>query len=68
MKYTAYRMTEAISSLPRNKDFGYIRRVSNAINPGEPFNIDRILGASYNTRSVLETLIALTPEFYYCYL
>lgn len=44
-----------------------IWRVANAINMGDPFNIDRILGASYNTRSVLETLIALTPEFYYCY-
>lgn len=44
-----------------------IWRVANAISQGDPFNIDRILGASYNTRSVLETLIALTPEFYYCY-
>jgi len=44
-----------------------IWRVANAINEGEPINLDRILGASYNTRSVLETLIALTPEFYYCY-
>lgn len=45
-----------------------IWRVANAISSeGEPINIDRILGASYNTRSVLETLIALTPEFYYCY-
>lgn len=44
-----------------------IWRVVNAINAGDPFNIDRILGASYNTRAVLETLIALTPEFYYCY-
>ena len=44
-----------------------IWRVANAINPGEPINLDRILGASYNTRSVLETLMALTPEFYYCY-
>ncbi len=42
-------------------------RVANAITEGEPFNIDRILGASYNTRAVLETLMALTPEFYYCY-
>ena len=42
-------------------------RVANAITAGEPFNIDRILGASYNTRAVLETLMALTPEFYYCY-
>ena len=44
-----------------------IWRVANAITPGDPINLDRILGASYNTRSVLETLIALTPEFYYCY-
>lgn len=44
-----------------------IWRVANAINVGEPLNFDRVLGASYNTRSVLETLIALTPEFYYCY-
>ncbi len=44
-----------------------IWRVANAINTGDPFNLDRILGASYNTRSVLETLIALTPEFYFCY-
>lgn len=44
-----------------------IWRVANAISEGEPINLDRILGGSYNTRSVLETLIALTPEFYYCY-
>lgn len=43
-----------------------IRRVSNAIEPNVPFNIDRILGASYNTRSVLEMLLAHTPEFYWC--
>ena len=44
-----------------------IWRVANAVSNGEPINLDRILGASYNTRSVLETLMALTPEFYYCY-
>lgn len=44
-----------------------IWRVANAISEGEPINLDRILGGSYNTRSVLESLIALTPEFYYCY-
>lgn len=44
-----------------------IWRVANAINVGDPINIDRILGASYNTRSVLEALMAATPEFYYCY-
>lgn len=44
-----------------------ISRVANAIRPYQPINIDRILGASYNTRSALEALLAYTPEFYVCY-
>jgi type II restriction enzyme len=44
-----------------------IWRVANAIGAGVPINIDRVLGASYNTRSVLETLLAHSPQFYYCY-
>ncbi|MBI2418782.1 MAG: restriction endonuclease [Ignavibacteriales bacterium] len=44
-----------------------IWRVANAITENYPINIDRVLGASYNTRSVLETLLAHTPEFYYCF-
>jgi len=42
-------------------------RVANAIRAGVPINIDRVLGASYNTRSALESLIAHTSQFYYCY-
>ena len=42
-------------------------RVANAINEDIPLNIDRVLGASYNTRSVLETLLAHTPQFYMTY-
>lgn len=42
-------------------------RVANAIREEQPSNLDRVLGGSYNTRSVLETLIAHTPEFYFCY-
>jgi len=42
-------------------------RVANYIRPNIPFNIDRILGSSYNTRSLLESLLAHTPQFYYCY-
>jgi len=42
-------------------------RVANAIRDEQPSNLDRILGGSYNTRSVLETLMAHTPEFYFCY-
>lgn len=52
--------TETISSKE-------ILRVSMAINEKVPINLDRILGGSYNSRSVLETLMAHTPEFYYCY-
>jgi type II restriction enzyme len=42
-------------------------RVANAIRTGQPVNLDRVLGGSYNTRSVLETLMAHTAEFYFCY-
>lgn len=44
-----------------------IWRIANAFVPGQPINFDRILGGSYNTRSVLEALLAYTPQFYYCY-
>jgi type II restriction enzyme len=42
-------------------------RIANAVSEGMPINFDRILGGSYNTRSVLESLLAHTPEFYYAY-
>jgi len=42
-------------------------RIANAIQENVPINFDRILGASYNTRSVLETLLAHSPQFYFCY-
>lgn len=41
-------------------------RVANAIEEGYPFQIDRIVGASGNGRSLLEALLARTPEFYVC--
>jgi len=44
-----------------------IWRIANAFRPNHPINFDRILGGSYNTRSVLESLMVNTPEFYYCY-
>lgn len=44
-----------------------IWRIANGFVPNHPINFDRILGGSYNTRSVLESLLAHTPEFYYCY-
>ncbi|MCL2698393.1 MAG: hypothetical protein FWE74_10000 [Oscillospiraceae bacterium] len=44
-----------------------IWRVANAFSENHPVNLDRVLGASYNSRSVLESLIAHTPQFYFCY-
>lgn len=44
-----------------------IWRVANALNENQPINLDRILGGSYNTRSVFESLLTHTSEFYYCY-
>lgn len=41
-------------------------RLANAICPDMPLNLDRLFGASYNTRSVLESLLAHTPQFYWC--
>lgn len=43
-----------------------IWRIANALNAGLPVNVDRVLGGSYNTRSVFEALLAHTPEIYTC--
>ena len=44
-----------------------IWRYANAFQINLPVNVDRVFGASYNTRSVLESLLAHTPQFYYAY-
>lgn len=44
-----------------------IARFVAALREDHPINIDKVLGASYNTRSALEALIAHTPQFYFCY-
>jgi type II restriction enzyme len=44
-----------------------IWRIANAFVQNQPINFDRVLGGSYNTRSVLEALLAHTPEFYFCH-
>lgn len=43
-----------------------IWRVANALNSRIPINIDRVLAGSYNTRSVLESLLAHTAEIFVC--
>lgn len=42
-------------------------RLANAVTEDLPINVDRVFGASYNTRSALEALVCHTPQFYYCY-
>lgn len=54
-----------IKSIPISTEM--IWRVANACIPNRPFNLDRVLGGSYNTRSVLEALLAHTPHFFYTY-
>jgi type II restriction enzyme len=44
-----------------------IWRIANAIKEDVPINIDRIVAASYNTRSVLESLLAYVPSFFVTY-
>jgi hypothetical protein len=57
----------AKNAKPASISAAMIRRVANAITENVPLNIDRVLGASYNTRSAFETLLAYTPEFAFCY-
>lgn len=43
-----------------------IWRIANSVRANAPVNFDRVLGASYNTRSAFEALLAHTPQFYWC--
>lgn len=56
---SAWGVEESISSQ-------MLWRLANALNTRIPINVDRVFGGSYNTRSVLEALIAHTPEIYTC--
>ncbi|MHB8653134.1 MAG: restriction endonuclease [Terriglobia bacterium] len=44
-----------------------IWRVANAFSVGVPLNFERVVAGSYNVRSVVEALLAHTPQFYYCF-
>ena len=41
-------------------------RLANAISEGVPVNVDQVYNGSYNTRAVLESLLAHSPQFYFC--
>jgi len=67
-RYTAPKSGERTPAVKKQTiSAAMIRRVANAVSVGVPRNLDRVLGASYNTRSALETLLAHTPEFQYGY-
>lgn len=57
----------ALSAKEESISSEMIWRLANAISENDPLNVDRAFAGSYNTRSVLEALIAHTPEFYFCY-
>ena len=44
-----------------------IWRITNSFSVNQPINFDRVLGGSYNTRSVLKALLAHSPQFELCY-
>ena len=44
-----------------------IWRLANALVPERPLHVDRLFDAGGNSRSVLEALLAHTPQFHYCY-
>jgi type II restriction enzyme len=41
-------------------------RLANSLQEDRPVNVDEVYRGSYNTRSVLETLLAHSPQFYFC--
>ena len=41
-------------------------RLANSIEEEKPVHVDGVFNGSYNTRSVLEALLAHTPKFYWC--
>lgn len=65
-RYKPSKGESAESTASETISANLILRVANAISEELPLNLDRVLGASYNTRSVLEALLAHTPQFYVC--
>lgn len=64
-RYNAKKNTPA-SAKTETISAKMIWRIANALQTEIPINFDRVLGASYSTRSALEALMAHTPEFYWC--
>jgi type II restriction enzyme len=66
-RYDPNKGNKQIDAKPASISANLIWRVANSISSNIPVNLDRVLGATGNIRSALETLMAHTPQFYYCY-
>ncbi|ABG39254.1 Type II site-specific deoxyribonuclease [Paraglaciecola sp. T6c] len=44
-----------------------IWRLASSLKPNLPVNVDRVFGASYNSRSALEAMLVHTENYYICY-
>ena len=68
-RYNVNKINSGTATTPKEASISVnmLWRLANAIEMGVPIHIDRVFGASFNTRSALEALLAHTPEFYICY-
>ena len=66
-RYNPSKGGSASNAAEKSLSSQMIWRVANATREGIPLNFDRVLGGSYSTRSVLEALLAHTPQFHFCY-
>lgn len=65
-RYKPQKGEVATDKKPESISVEMLWRLANALEDGKPIHIDRVFGASYNTRSVLESLLVHTPQFYWC--
>lgn len=66
-RYDPKKKQKSKDAKPASISSEMIWRLANALSSKQEVNVDRVFGASYNTRSVLESLLAHTPEFSMCY-
>jgi type II restriction enzyme len=65
-RYNPSEGKSAANAKPETISGAGLLRVANAITEETPVNLDRVLAGSYNFRSVLEALLAASPQFYVC--
>ncbi len=65
-RYNPTKGEKLSSAKLENISSAMIWRLASAATPDRPINVDRLFSGSYNTRSVLEALVAHTSNFYVC--